>query len=75
MYLFFIPIIYGFERCMNLQKRILSKLGFSNQLKGLDNDWNVVSNINERLGNYWECLTGQDQMRWYTKEIYQRNQL
>lgn len=31
--------------------------------------------LNENLGNYFKCIQGIDQKRWYTKEIYQQKHL
>lgn len=53
-----IPILYFFERSMNLVRRVFNFFNLAKNLTGLDNDWNVVKSINEGLGNYWECLTG-----------------
>ena len=32
-------------------------------------------NIDENLDSYWQCLPGQDQKRWFTKESHLRKQL
>ena len=53
-----IPILYFFERCMNIVRRIFNFFDLAKKLSGMDNDWNIVKSINEGLGNYWECLTG-----------------
>jgi len=31
--------------------------------------------IDENLGSYWECLTGTDQKRWFTKECHLQKRL
>lgn len=32
-------------------------------------------NVDENLGKYWQCISGQDQKRWFTKESHLRKQL
>ena len=32
-------------------------------------------NIDENLDKYWQCIPGQDQKRWFTKESHLREQL
>jgi len=41
----------------------------------MDFDCNLAVDVNENLGNYWMCLSGIDQKRWFTKEIYLRSEL
>ena len=41
----------------------------------MDDDFNLKVDLNENLGNYWKCISGIDQKRWFTKEIYLRSKL
>ena len=38
--------------------------------KVVDDEWNFLPDVDEQLGEYWECLRGMDQKRWYLKEAY-----
>lgn len=41
----------------------------------MDDDCNLKIDVDENLGNYWKCLSGIDQKRWFTKEIHLRKTL
>lgn len=41
----------------------------------MDRNLNMKVDIFEDLGNYWKCLSGMDQKRWFAKELYNRNKL
>jgi hypothetical protein len=38
-------------------------------------DWEFEGLIDEQLGTFWECIPGLEQKRWYTNELYLRNEL
>jgi hypothetical protein len=39
-------------------------------MPGTDLDWGINLKVDENLGNYWNCIKGQLQMRWFAKEVY-----
>mmetsp|Transcript_10117 Transcript_10117/g.15446 ORF Transcript_10117/g.15446 Transcript_10117/m.15446 type:complete len:271 (-) Transcript_10117:36-848(-) len=43
--------------------------------KYFDSNWHFVASVDEKLGNYWRCLSGLDQKQWYTRETYLQNKL
>ena len=45
------------------------------QPKDFDDDWTYEKDVNEQLGCYWECISGLDQKRWFTRETHQRKNL
>jgi hypothetical protein len=45
-------------------------LGIWKKFEGIDLDFNILLKVDEHLGRYWECLRGQQQLRWYVKELY-----
>ena len=40
-----------------------------------DDDWTYKKFVNEQLGSYWECISGLDQKRWFTRETHHRKNL
>ena len=55
---------------------VLGKIKYLKDLLSVqqfDQDFNLKCDLNENLGNYWKCISGLDQKRWFTKEIYLRN--
>ena len=38
----------------------------------MDDDCNLKIDVDEDLGNYWKCLSGIDQKRWFAKEVHLR---
>lgn len=73
MLLAFFVIFFFF----NIYSRVLKKLGecfgcfrkvmIDDQLV-VDDDWNFLPDVDEEPGEYWQCITGMDQKRWYLKE-------
>ena len=58
LFLLYIPLFGFFRPFIKLLRRIASFFKFFNQPKGIDLDWNIDLNIDEDLGNYWNCLRG-----------------
>ena len=58
-----------------LISHILSRLGLLGKPVATDLECNLAVDVNEKLGNYWKCLSGIDQKRWFTKELYLREEL
>ena len=75
MLLVFIPMFLFVHWFNSMLKKLLLKIRLLKQPDYCDEDWNIVKVVDEKLGEYWQCLTGLDQKRWFTKEIYQRNKL
>ena len=42
---------------------------------GLKKKWFDRDFFNENLGFYWDCIIGQEQKRWFTKETHMRKEL
>ena len=73
-------IIYGlFFSVFNFQTVILRKVGLKFKLfktlvaggqEVVDLQWNFLLDIDEKLGEYWKCLKGVDQKRWFVKEAH-----
>ena len=60
---------------VRLVSKILGKIKYVKDflnLQQFDTDFNLKVDLNENLGNYWKCIPGIDQKRWYTKELYLR---
>lgn len=72
--LLYIPVFF-----FNLRSKILKRaFYFFRLLKRLDfcdEDWKFTTTIDEKLGNFWNCLSGLDQKKWYAQELYQRKHL
>jgi len=66
--LLFFPIFMFYEEIMIRVNKIRSKLTGS-KVFSLDMVWN------EYISSYWECLIGQQQKRWFTKELFLRETL
>jgi len=37
--------------------------------------FNTEVDVNENLPPYWNCLSGTEQKKWYSNEVYMRNSL
>jgi len=80
MLLVFFVIFFFF----NFYSKILKKLGecfgcfreviINGQLV-VDDDWNFLPDVDDELGEYWQCITGMEQKRWYLKEAYLQKDL
>ena len=70
IFLIFIPIFFFFEYILIGIRFIFYKIGCWKQMKGTDLSWNLLFAVNEHLGSYWKSLRGQNQLRWFFKELY-----
>lgn len=70
MFLVFIPIFIFFDQIFNGLRIVASKCKLLKELRGIDIYWNIDLQVNENLGNYWNCIKGQLQLRWFTKELH-----
>ena len=66
----FIPLILFFRQFIKGLRYIGNKANFWKQMPGTDLDWGINLKVDENLGNYWNCIKGQLQMRWFAKEVY-----
>ena len=41
-----------------------------NTVLSVDMNFKIDPNIDENIGNYWNCLKGKSQFRWYIKELH-----
>jgi len=62
-FLFFRQFTNGFIKCLECLQIFSSR-----QFQG-------KAFLNENLGNYWQCIIGQEQKRWFTKETHLRKEL
>lgn len=46
-----------------------------NSFLKVDSDFKIDPNIDENLGNYWNCLLAHAQHRWFVKELHLNKQL
>lgn len=42
------------------------KIGLFKQMNGISIDFKIDLNINEKLGNYWNCIPGMSQLSLFT---------
>lgn len=75
LFLIFLPVFIFKLRFNNLVSRILTCLRLLEKPAAMDLECNLAVDVNENLGNYWKCLSGIDQKRWFTKELYLREVL
>ena len=64
-----------FDQFFNGLRYIAYKFNYLKYVKGIDFDWNINLTVNENLGNYWNCIKGQLQLRWFSKELHLRKKL
>ena len=62
------------EQLISVVSKAMNLLGIVNTKK-LEDILDDKISYDENLGLFWECLTGLDQKRWFTKEIHHRSQL
>ena len=75
-----VPLLIAFPivLCQNYIIRSLSKIfKYCKCLKSISNIERFMKSdgkgqVDEKLGSYWNCLSGIDQKRIYTQEIYSR---
>ena len=72
MVLVFAPLICWSRLNNHLMKKLIQKLRIAKKLAFCDEEWNITVDINENLGDYWQCLTGIDQKRWLAKQVRNR---
>ena len=75
LFLLFLPVMIMNSQRVRLIRKILGKVKFLKDtlnVQQFDNDFNLKVDLNENLGNYWKCISGIDQKRWYAKELYLR---
>ena len=41
-----------------------------NTVLSVDMDFKIDPNVDENIGNYWNCLNGLGQYRWFVKELH-----
>lgn len=73
--LFAIPIVLFHEPLINFVTRNFQKFGWLSDFKNLRKFDNKELIVNENLGQFWQCLSGIDQKRWFTQEQYFRKHL
>ena len=39
----------------------------------MDEEFNIVYNMDENLGEYWSLISGNDRKRWFAKEVHLRH--
>ena len=59
IFLLFIPVFLFFEQLFNGLRIVASKCKLLKELRGIDLYWNIDIQVNENLGNYWNCIRGQ----------------
>lgn len=55
---------------MSFLTKVWIKLKLHKEVKPIDE-----MDFDENLGSYFECIIGQEQKRWFTKETHMRNKL
>ena len=70
IFIILIIFMFFFNNIMSYMTKILIKLNLHKEVKSIDE-----MDFNENLGSYFECIIGQEQKRWFTKETHMRNKL
>lgn len=58
MMLIFLPFFLFFPKFLQWIRRIAYFLKIWHQIEGIDIDYNILSKIDENLGNYWNLIPG-----------------
>jgi len=66
----FFPIFLYFNKFTSILIKIFQCIGLFEKKEDKERDY-----FNEKIGEYWECIIGQEQKRWFTKETHMRNKL
>ena len=59
MFLIFLPIFILFNNYSKLLTFLGIMIDMFKQMKGFSIDWKITASLDEALGNYWNCLSGQ----------------
>ena len=68
----FLPLVVFGNFNNWLMKKFIKFINLAQEIKICDDNWEIVINIDEDLGNYWNCLPGIEQKTMYVKELHMR---
>lgn len=69
-----IPLFAFLKRIIKLMHSIGIYIKLFKKFDKLDDDWKFKK-VNEHIGHYYECFSGLDQKRFYTREVHARTNL
>jgi hypothetical protein len=65
MFLVFLPIVVFFRFFVRLLRGLAQYCKFYKEISGISIEWKLTKSVDEALGNYWNCIPGQNQMRMF----------
>jgi hypothetical protein len=65
-----VPFFIKFRSYLNILRWISLKLNIFKYVDGIDLDYNILLKVDENLGCFWNCIKGQQQLRWYARELH-----
>lgn len=70
-----IPTFLFFSKIIHFFTLLIQQCGFLKNLYKVRKLIKREVSVNENLGNFWNCISGIDQKKWYATELYHQKKL